>query len=150
MAQRHQIAPRFGIAHPVNATPYRAIVLLTVIGIAIPVTLLALHVSLADCINYVTQLTSYGFITSYFLVCLSLPFFLRRKKLLRSVDILFSAAALLILSVVLTLSVFPVPNVPWRYLPYLFLATVLLGTAISSFYMWRNRVSSNASASSPT
>jgi len=141
MARRHQFAGRFGIAHPVNATPHRAILLLTAIGIAIPVTLLALRLSLSDCINYVTQLTSYGFIASYFLVCLSLPFFLYRRKILRAFDILLSVAALLILSLVLGLSVFPVPDVPWRYLPYLFLAVVMLGTGISALYLQRDRSS---------
>jgi amino acid transporter len=139
MARRHQFAPRFGIAHPVNATPHRAIVLLTITGIAIPVTLLLLRVSLADCINYVTQLTSYGFITSYFFVCLSLPFYLRRQHILRRLDVIVSGAALLILGVVLTLSVFPVPDVPWRYLPYIFLFFVLLGMGISWFYLRRNK-----------
>jgi amino acid transporter len=149
MARRHQFAPRFGIAHPVNATPHRAIALLSATGMAIPVTLLVLRVSLADCINYVTQLTSYGFIASYFLVCLSLPFFLLRKKLLRSFDVVSSAAALLILSVVLALTVFPVPDVPWRYLPYLFLTVIFLGTAISSCYLRRERNSTSGQIPQP-
>ena len=133
MARRHQFLPRFGVAHPRNATPHRGIILLAAVGIAIPVTLLALRVSLADCVNYVTQLASYGFISAYFLVCLSLPFYLKRKNLLHSVDALIAGAALLILTVVLALSVFPVPEEPWRYLPYVFFAVVLLGMGIS----WR-------------
>jgi amino acid transporter len=139
MARRHQFVPRFGIAHPVNATPHRAIVLLAVTGIAIPVTLLLRRVSLADCINYVTQLTSYGFITSYFFVCLSLPFYLRRRQILRSLDLIVSGTALLILGVVLTLSVFPIPDAPWRYLPYIFLLFVFLGMGVSWFYLRRNK-----------
>lgn len=134
MARRNQFAPSFGVAHPVNATPHRAILLLAGTGLAIPVVLLALGVSLSDCINYVTQLTSYGFITSYFLVCLSLPFYLRREKILQRFDLVVSGVALLILAVVLGLSVFPVPDVPWRYLPYLFLMFVLSGLGISSRY----------------
>jgi amino acid transporter len=137
MARRNQFAPRFGIAHLVNATPHRAILLLAGTGIAIPVTLLGLGVSLSDCINYVTQLTSYGFITSYFLVCLALPFYLRHEKILRRFDLLVSGAGLLILTVVLGLSVFPVPDVPWRYLPYIFLLFVLLGLGISACYLRR-------------
>jgi amino acid transporter len=138
MARRHQFAPRFGVAHPVNATPHRGILLLAGTGIAIPVTLLVLRVSLSDCVYYVTQLTSYGFISSYFLVCLSLPFFLYRRKILRGFDVLISLAALFILTAVLCLSVFPVPEAPWRYLPYLFFAFVLTGTAISSRYLRQN------------
>lgn len=131
MARRHQFPPRFGIAHPRNATPYRGIILLAAIGIALPAVLLALRVSLADVVNYVTQLTSYGFIASYFLVCLALPFYLKRKNLLHWFDALIAGAALLILSVVLALSVFPLPDAPWRYLPYAFLAVVLLGMGVS-------------------
>jgi amino acid transporter len=138
MARRHQFAPRFGVAHPVRATPSRGIVLLTAAGITIPVTLLLFRVSLPDCINYVTQLTSYGFISSYFLVCLSLPFYLYRRKLLRPFDVIVSSAALLILSLVLGLSVFPIPEVPWRYLPYLFLAFVATGTVISWLFLRRS------------
>jgi amino acid transporter len=146
MARRNQFAPRFGVAHLVNATPHRAILLLAGTGIAIPVTLLGLHVSLSDCINYVTQLTSYGFITSYFLVCLALPFYLRREKILRHLDLIVSGAALLILTVVLGLSVFPVPDAPWRYLPYVFLSFVLLGLGISARYLRRADSTSQGTA----
>jgi amino acid transporter len=140
MARRHQFATGFGVAHPVNATPYRGILLLAGSGIAIPVTLLALRVSLSDCINYVTQLTSYGFISSYFLVCLSLPFYLYRRKILRAFDVIISVAALMILTTVLGLSVFPVPEAPWRYLPYLFFLFVAAGTGISRWYIRRNNL----------
>jgi len=135
MARRNQFAPSFGVAHPVNATPSRGILLLAATGIAIPVTLLLLRVSLSDCINYVTQLTSYGFISSYFLVCLSLSFFLYRRKLLFGIDVFISVAALLILTIVLGLSVFPVPDAPWRYLPYVFFLFVVAGTGISWRYL---------------
>jgi amino acid transporter len=142
MARRKQFAPSFGVAHPVNATPSRGILLLAATGIAIPVTLLLLRVSLSDCINYVTQLTSYGFICSYFLVCLSLPFYLYRRKLLVGTDAIISVAALLILTVVLGLSVFPAPDAPWRYLPYVFFLFVVAGTGISWRYL-RRRGSAN-------
>jgi amino acid transporter len=148
MSRRHQFLPRFGVAHPVNATPHRGILLLAATGIAIPVSLLVLRVSLPDCVNYVTQLTSYGFISSYFFVCLSLPFYLYRRKLLHSFDIVISIAGLLILAVVLGLSVFPVPDAPWRYLPYLFFFFVLAGTAISSRYLRQNNTTNRGIAES--
>jgi hypothetical protein len=46
---------------------------------------------------------------------------------------------LLILGVVLTLSVFPIPDAPWRYLPYIFLLFVFLGMGVSWFYLRRNK-----------
>ncbi len=134
LAQNRLFAPSFGWAHPVNKTPHRAIALIAVIAIACPVALLFARVLLPDCINYITQLASLGFIASYFLVCLAMPFFLLRRKILRGLDVAVSVAALLILAIVLALSVFPVPAAPWRYLPYLFLAAVLTGIGISAFY----------------
>ncbi len=134
LAQNSLFAPSFGSAHPVNKTPHRAIALISIIAIACPTVLLLGRVLLPDCINYLTQLASYGFIGSYFLVCLAMPFFLLRRKILRGLDVAVSAFALLILAAVLALTVFPVPAAPWRYLPYLFLAAVLTGIAFSLAY----------------
>jgi amino acid transporter len=134
LAQNHLFAPSFGSAHPVNKTPHRAIALIAVIAIACPAALLLAKVLLPDCINYLTQLASYGFIGAYFLVCLAMPFFLLRRKILRRLDVAVSAFSLLILASVLALSVFPVPAAPWRYLPYLFLAALLAGIAVSLWY----------------
>ncbi len=139
LAQQNLFAPSFASVHPVNKTPHRAIALLAVIAIAGPVALLLSKVSLADCINYLTQLASYGFIGAYFLVCLAMPFFLLRRKILRRLDVAVTVAALLILTVVLALSVFPVPAAPWRYLPYIFLLAVLTGIIVSALYASKNK-----------
>jgi amino acid transporter len=135
MAQKREFPPRFGSAHPVNATPHRAIALLAVVGMAAPVALLCLKVSLLDCINDLTQLASFGFIGAYFLVCLALPFYLRKKNILRITDALFSAAALVILGAVLGFSVFPIPPAPLKYLPYVFILIICIGVAISLRYL---------------
>jgi amino acid transporter len=139
MAQKREFAPRYGVAHPVNATPSRAIALLSLTGIAAPVTLLFLKVSLVDCVNDLTQLASFGFIGAYFFVCLALPFFLRRRGILRMADKVISGGALLILSAVLGFSVFPVPPAPLLYLPYVFLAMMALGIGMSFVYLRRGR-----------
>ena len=97
MAQKGEFASRFGEAHPSNATPHRAIALFSVIGIATPVALLLLKMSLLDCVNDLTQLGSFGFIGAYFLVCLALPFFLRRRRIMRTRDAMISGMALAIL-----------------------------------------------------
>jgi amino acid transporter len=129
----------------VNKTPHRAIALIAIIAIACPAALLLAKVLLPDCINYLTQLASYGFIGSYFLVCLAMPFFLLRRKILRRLDVAVSAAALLILAAVLALSVFPVPAAPWRYLPYAFLAAVVTGIAASIWYARETKLDTDIS-----
>jgi amino acid transporter len=135
MAQKREFGSRFGQAHPVNATPHRAIALLCIIGIAAPVTLLFLKVSLVDCVNDLTQLASFGFIGAYFFVCLALPFYLRRHGALRLSDVVISGGALLILTAVLIFSVFPIPPAPLLYLPYVFLLIMIIGVSVSFAYL---------------
>jgi amino acid transporter len=131
MARKREFAPYFGLAHRVNATPYRTIALLAVLGIAAPVTLFYFKVSLADCVNDLTQLAGFGFIGAYFFVCLALPFFLRRRGILQKVDVVMSCGALFILSGVLAFSVFPIPPAPLLYLPYIFLGLMAAGVTVS-------------------
>jgi len=120
-----------GIAHPVNATPHRAIAIIGVIAIAAPVGLLILGVSLVSSIDYLSQLAALGFIGSYFMVCLASPFFLKGLGCLRWRGVAASVAALLLLAAVMVQSVYPVPQGPARYLPYVFVATITVGIAAS-------------------
>jgi amino acid transporter len=138
LAQERMFAASFGEAHPKNHTPHRAIALISTVGIVLPVALLALHVTLIDVVNYVTQLTSFGFIVSYFLACLALPFYLRRRGVLRTLDTIVATGAMLILGIVLLLSVVPLPPAPWVYLPYIFVLTLAAGVAISWSYFRRS------------
>jgi amino acid transporter len=139
MGRRGLFARRFGRAHPVNATPSRAIGMVAVLGMLIPVALLWRGKSLLECVNLLTQLAAFGFIASYFLVCLAMPFYLRKRGLLRMVDGAAAGAALMILGIVLALSLFPVPPAPWRYLPYIFLASALVGILASAIFWQKNR-----------
>jgi amino acid transporter len=139
MGRRGLFARSFGRAHPVNATPSRAIGMVAFLGLGVPLALLWRGKSLLDCVNLVTQLAAIGFIASYFLVCLAMPFYLRKRGLLRMVDGAAAGAALMILGIVLALSLFPVPPAPWRYLPYIFLATVIVGICASAIFWQKNR-----------
>jgi amino acid transporter len=138
MAQKNMFAAKFGVAHPTNHTPHRAIALLAIVALALPLALLASRVSLVDVVNYVTQLASYGFIASYFMACFALPFYLHRKGALRFADAAISAGAMIILGVVLILGFFPVPAAPYRYLPYAFLLSAAAGIAVSLHYLRRH------------
>ena len=135
MAHKGEFAAQFGKVHPENATPHRAIALISAIGIAAPLALLGLKVTLLDCVNYLTQMASFGFIGAYFLVCLALPFYLRKRGILRTADAVISAMAMVILGAVLGFSVFPVPPTPLRYLPYIFVLMMLAGVGISLGYL---------------
>lgn len=140
MGRRGLFVRSFGRAHPVNATPSRAIGMVALIGLAIPVALLWRGKNLLECVNLLTQLAAFGFIGSYFLVCLAMPFYLRKRGSLRMVDGAAAGAALMILGIVLALSLFPLPPSPWRYLPYIFLATVIAGICVSAIFWQKNKI----------
>ncbi len=131
MAEDGYFLPSFGRAHPVNATPHRAIALLGAISIAVPVVLLFAGVTLYSIIDYVSQLAALGFIGAYFMVCLASPFFLKKEGGLRWDTIAASVAALALLCIVMVQSVYPVPPSPACYLPYVFAVTMAAGVAAS-------------------
>jgi amino acid transporter len=121
----------FGSAHPRNATPHRAIALLGVLAVAATTGLLAAGVPLVSCIDYLSQLAALGFIGSYFMVCLAVPFFLRRLASLRLPALAASASALVLLSAVMVESIYPAPEGPARFLPYVFMALLAAGVSVS-------------------
>jgi amino acid transporter len=133
---------RFAEAHPKNATPHRAIAVLSAISIAAPVGVLLAGCTLVACIDYLSQLAALGFIGSYFMVCLAVPFYLTRLGCLRWPTMLISATALILLAGVMVQSVYPVPPAPACYLPYVFVAIVAFGLFLS----WRVRRQAPAGA----
>ena len=132
MARAGQFPAAYGAVHPVNRTPARTTLLVAALGLALPLGLLGGRISLSACIDYLSQLSAFGYIGAYFLVCLALPFYLRRRRALGFWHLVLAAAALAILGIVLILSIVPAPPPPWRYLPYLFLASLLAGLGCSA------------------
>jgi amino acid transporter len=120
-----------GRVHVVNATPHRALAVLALVCIAASAGPIALGVSAVDCGDYTGVVAGLGYIASYALVCLAAPPFLRRERSLQSRHVATAVGALLVLAVVFVLTVYPVPPAPWRYLPYLFLALVAAGWAVT-------------------
>jgi amino acid transporter len=137
MARSGQFWPGFAQTHPRNATPHRTIALIAIVALAVPVGLIFSRVSLSGCIDYLSQLAALGFIVAYFFVGLALPFYLRREKVLRAKDVAVTVGTLLVLGIVMMLSLYPVPEAPYRYLPYIFTGLVLLG--ITSSWWCRKR-----------
>jgi amino acid transporter len=127
MARDGAFVASYGDAHPTNRTPHRATLLVAGMGLLAPLGLLAAGISLSSCIDYLSQLSAFGYILAYFFVCLAMPFYLYRQQALAPRHLVIVSGALAILGLVLTLSVFPVPPPPWRYLPYIFLTALLVG-----------------------
>ncbi len=148
MAREGQLWRRFGAAHPTNATPHRAIALLSLLAIAVPVGMLVLQADYGAAFNFVTQLGSFGIVAAYLMVAVALPLYLQRRRQLTRRDLAMAAIAAALLAVVLLLSIYPVPAPPYTYVPYAFLASAALGIAFSLWRVGRQRSGPLAAASS--
>jgi amino acid transporter len=113
-----------------------------------PLLLLAANFSLIDCIDYLTQLASFGCIAGYFLVCLAVPFFLRRIGGLSLPVVTAVTVSLLVLGFILVFSVIPIPAPPWSYLPYIFIGLLVL-TSLSSVFVLRAQQPKPSSVTEP-
>jgi len=132
MAREGQFWPMFAETHPTTATPHRAIALISLVSLAIPVSLLANGVSPAVSINFVSQLGSIGLIGGYLMVVVALPLYLRSRGLLKRRDLAVAVVATAMLVLVVVFSVYPVPPVPYVYVVYVFLLSALVGIGIST------------------
>lgn len=116
-----------GNAHTTNQTPHIAITLIAVATL-IPATVLALKgTALFDIFGWIGSFASYGFILAYILVSVAAPTYLYRQHRLGIGSVLASAGAISLLLIALAGNLYPVPDAPYSWLPYAFLAYLALG-----------------------
>ncbi len=131
MARSRHIWAYFEGVHPVNGTPSRALALLGGLSVAVPCAMLAFGVKLADAMDYLMQIASFGFLGGYLVVCVAAPVFLARRHALHPGRVFVSAAAVAVIGAAFVLSLFPVPEGPWRFLPYIFVGILAAGMIVS-------------------
>lgn len=135
MARNRQLWRYFEQVHPVNGTPYRALALFAGISIAVPCVMIGFGVAMSDAMDYLMQIASFGFLGGYLAVCIAAPVFLAGRSELRAGRMAVAAASTLAIGAAFLMSLFPVPEGPWRYLPYVFAGLLVLGMLLSG----RNR-----------
>jgi amino acid transporter len=114
-------------AHSKHETPHFAVVLVGLL-ILLPAAGLALRgYSGADVYAWTGSLAVYGFITAYGLVAAALPFYLRRKGHLTAGAIALSAAGVIAMIAALAGTLYPVPEAPYNWLPYVYLVYLAAG-----------------------
>jgi amino acid transporter len=118
-----------GEVHRTHATPHVAVgVCAAAAGLA-PLALLAAGTAVMDVFGYLGSLATFGFLLSYVLVTVAAPLYLRGRGELKTAGIATAAITLLLLSVPIVGSVYPAPDAPYDYLPYVFLALMAAGAA---------------------
>lgn len=129
MAQDGIVHTSLGTTHQKNATPHLAVLVLGVITL-IPVAVLATRgVSGLDIYGWLGSLAVYGFLTTYALACIALPIFLKRVHTLTAGTLALSIAATLAILLALAGTLYPVPDSPYSWLPYVYLGYILLGVS---------------------
>jgi amino acid transporter len=129
MGQNGLVHNRLGTAHHKNATPGTA-VLVTSFLTALPVVGLSLHgITGFDIYGWMGSLAVYGFITTYGLAAIALPIYLKRNHHLTNRTLLLSIATTIAMLLALAGTLYPVPERPYNWLPYVYLAYILCGMA---------------------
>jgi len=119
--------------HASSETPGIASVLTAVLAF-LPVVILAHRgVSGADIYGFMGTLSVFGFLTAYTLAAVALTIHLHRERRLTVQGILLSSAAVLAMIAALLGNLFPVPDAPYRYFPYVYAA--YLGIALLWYWI---------------
>jgi amino acid transporter len=132
-----------GRTHAKNATPHVAVMVTGLATMLFPVGLALAKVADTTIYDWMGSLATYGFIAVYALVAVALPLHLRAEKRLTAGVVALSVAAVLAMGMVLEGTIYPVPEAPKNWLPYLFLA--YLGAAVG-WHHWQARGSRTGGA----
>jgi len=118
-----------GDAHETNATPHKAVTIAAIISF-IPAAILSLKgAGDFDIYGWVGTVATLGFITTYIIVSVAAPVYLKRRGELKATHIVTATISIGILGLAILGNLYPVPPAPYNWLPYLFFALLLGGIA---------------------
>ncbi len=127
-----------GEAHEENQTPHRA-VLLSSIAAFLPAGIMTLlGMNLFEIYGLIGTVSTFGFVTAYILVSAAAPIFLRSRGCLTPQAIGISVLAILAMGAALLGNLYPVPEAPYSYMPYLYAVLLLTGFAWSTIWIARS------------
>lgn len=115
--------------HSRNLTPHVALAAYGAVILTIAMVLHADGEKPLTIFEYAGTLAAFGFLSAYFLISVSAPFYLRKLGELRPRHVATAVAAFVCLMVPTVGSFYPSPPSPVNLFPYMFLAFMLLGAA---------------------
>jgi amino acid transporter len=122
--------------HDRNSTPHTAVLVTGLATMLLPVGLTLARANGETIYDWMGSLATYGFITVYALVAVALPLHLKAEKKLSMAIVVLAAASVLAMILVLEGTLYPVPEHPKNWLPYLFLAYLAAAVA---WHGWQAR-----------
>jgi amino acid transporter len=136
MSRNGLAAGRLGSVHARNRTPHMAVIATAVVTMLLSVPLSAGRVSGETIYDWMGSLATYGFIVVYALVAVALPLYLRKRGKLTLASVALSVLAVAAMALVLAGTLYPVPEAPKNWLPYIFL---LYLAAAAGYNGWQAR-----------
>jgi amino acid transporter len=113
--------------HAKNETPHAAVLATGAGTILLSVGLIVFKVSGETIYDWMGTLATYGFVVVYALVAIALPIHLSQLGKLTAGTVVLAILAVAAMVLVLEGTLYPVPDFPKNYLPYLFLAYLACG-----------------------
>lgn len=120
MAHRGLVPMQLTSVHQRNQTPHSAIFATGIATLLVSLALVLKNVSGETIYDWMGSLATYGFLTVYALVAIALPLYLKRQKRLNGATTALSGLAVVAMLVVLEGTLYPVPEAPKNWLPYVF------------------------------
>jgi amino acid transporter len=147
MAHNRLVPMRLSRTHQHNETPHLG-VLITAAVIGLPaVALLSLGYSGTDIYGWLGSFAVYGFITIYGLTCIALPLKLKRQGALSLTLLVVAVLGGLSMIMALAGTLYPVPDAPYSWLPYLYFAYI--SVTVAFFFFTQQKPGSQADAVEP-
>jgi amino acid transporter len=127
LAREHALPSSLGRVHSAFGTPHVAIALVSVVGFIIGLIGTVNSVGRFQWDVYVGIVSSYAYLFAYLLVAIATPLWLRKIKALTRGNVAVAVLAALGILFVIYKNLVPVPAGAYKYLPYVFLALLLVG-----------------------
>jgi amino acid transporter len=127
LAREHALPRSLGRVHGTFRTPHVAIALVGLIAFVVGLIGTVTPVGRFQWDVYVAIVSSYAYLFAYLLVAIATPLWLRRIKALSPGSVTVSVLAAGGIVYVIYSNLVPVPDGTYRYLPYVFLALLLIG-----------------------
>ena len=116
-----------GNAHGTNSTPHVAVTIASIAAF-IPAAILSIKGAIDfDIYGWVGTVATLGFITTYIIISIAAPAYLKRRGELKAQHIVTAAISIVVFGLAILGNLYPVPPAPYNWLPYLFFALLLGG-----------------------
>jgi len=115
-------------AHEEHGTPHIALAAMTILMfVVVTFCKYAFKMEVLDAFNDAGTMGAFGFLGAYFLITLAAPVYLKKLNELQTKDIVLCVAAILLMVIPAIGSVYPIPDAPVKYFPYIFLVYLFFG-----------------------